>query len=398
MHLFVHFRFYVTFLKNSRIKYILSCIIKYNMIECTYLASLVKWYNAAMVRLNCKFDSYRRHQVDSKLELLKIIRVRVLIYLFLYYNNYYFLKIKLLYFRKQTCKLTQTIRKANNMEQIFTENGFQLDPSNIESLSDQGSEFLVYKYLDSVIKIYKDDYELSHLSLEELNILKKILTQRILLPTDTLWNSNHELIGYKMPFIDGKKSIECDSLDAFFDELEILKQDLDLLCDNNIILRDINLSNTKYNGHIYLIDSGNYLINELDKIIFHINITNPLIIGKLNKIIEEGNYNNINILVDSLLPEEKQNILRSWNYNKINELINMLLFSKRSNIDPFKYRQIVQFIMKERNKNGFIYNLDVLKMFFDKDLSIGDAVDDFIKRYIKDNPKEKALFLSLYKK
>lgn len=32
-------------------------------------ASLVKWHNAAMVRLNCKFDSYRRHQIDNKLEL-----------------------------------------------------------------------------------------------------------------------------------------------------------------------------------------------------------------------------------------------------------------------------------------------------------------------------------------
>ena len=108
-----------------------------------------------------------------------------------------------------------------------------------------------------------------------------------------------------------------------------------------------------------------------------------------------GNCGDIKTLINSLLPEEKQNILRSWNYNKINELINMLLFSKRSDIDSFKYRQIVQFIMKERNKNGFIYNLDVLKMFFNRNLSIGNAVDDFIKRYIKDDPKERALFLSL---
>lgn len=283
------------------------------------------------------------------------------------------------------------------MDQIFNEDGFQLDPNNIEFLSDQGSEFAAYKYLDSVIKIYKKNYQLSRLSLEELNILKNISTQRILLPTSTLWNSNHELIGYKMPFIGGKKCLECDSLDTFFEELEVLKQDLDLLCDNFIILRDINPSNTIYNGHIYLIDPGNYLINELDKIIFHTNIANPLIVEQLNKIIMEGDYNKVKILTDSLSLEEKQNILKSWNYNKINKLIDMLLFSKRSNIDPFKYRQIVQFIMKERNKNRFIYNLDVLKMFFDRDLSIGNAVDDFIKRYIKDDPKEKVLFSSLYK-
>lgn len=259
------------------------------------------------------------------------------------------------------------------MEQVFNEDGSPLDINKIEFLSDRSSEFIVYKYLDSVIKIYKKDYQLSHLSLEELNTLKNILTQRILLPTGTLWNVNRELIGYKMPFIAGERSIESDSSLAFFEELEILKQDLDLLCSHSIILRDINLSNTIYNGHIYLIDPGNYLINELEKIIFRVNITDSSIV-------------------------ERQNLLRRWNYNKINELIDMLLFSKKSNIDPFKYRQIVQFIMKERDKNGFIYSLDVLKVFFNKNLCLGAAIDDFIKRCIKDDPKEKELFLSLYKK
>lgn len=74
----------------------------------------------------------------------------------------------------------------------------------------------------------------------------------------------------------------------------------------------------------------------------------------------------------------------------------MLLFSNRSNIDPFKYRQIVQFLMKEREKNGSIYSLDVLKMFFDRDANVGEATDTFIKKYIKDDQQEKALFMSLY--
>lgn len=284
------------------------------------------------------------------------------------------------------------------MEQIFNEDSSPLDINKIEFLSDRGSEFIVYRYLDSVIKIYKKDYKLSHLSLDKLNILKNILTQRILLPTGTLWNSNHELIGYKMPFIGGERSIECDSLCTFFEELEFLRQDLDLLCNNSIILRDINLSNTIYNGHIYLIDSGNYLVDELDKIIFGTNIGASSISEKLNKIIIEGDYSKVKILIDSLSHEEKQILLKRWNYNKINELIDMLLFSSRSSIDPYKYRQIVQFIMKERDKNGFIYSLDVLKMFFNRNLSIGDAIDEFIKKYIKDNPKERTLFLSLYNK
>lgn len=184
---------------------------------------------------------------------------------------------------------------------------------------------------------------------------------------------------------------------GFFKELEVLKQDLDLLSSNSIILRDINLSNTIYNGHIYLIDPDNYLINELDKIIFQVNIADSSIEEKLNKIIMEGDYSKVKILTDSLPPEERQNLLRRWNYNKINELIDMLLFSKKSNIDPFKYRQIVQFIMKERDKNGFIYSLDVLKVFFNRNLCLGAAIDEFIKRCIKDDLKEKNYFCHFIK-
>lgn len=283
------------------------------------------------------------------------------------------------------------------MEQIFNEDGSPLDMNKIEFLSDQGSEFIVYRYLDLVIKIYRNDYQLNHQSLEELNTLKNIRTQRILLPTSTLWNGNHELIGYKMQLITGKKSIDDDSVSAFFEELEVLKRDLDLLCSNSIILRDINLSNIIYNGRIYLIDPGNYLVGELYKIISHANIFSHSIMESLKRIIIEGDYSKVKILIDSLSPEEKQKILIIWNYNKINELIDMLLFSNRTSKDPFKYRQIVQFVMRERERNGFTYNLDVLRMFFNKDLCIGDAIDDFIKKYIKDDPEERKLFLSLYK-
>lgn len=283
------------------------------------------------------------------------------------------------------------------MKQLFNEDRTPLDISKMELLSAEGSEFTVYKYLKSVIKLYKEDYQLSHLTLEELNFLKTIITQRILLPTGTIWNSNHELSGYEMPLIEGQRSLEHDGISAFFEELEILKQDLELLCSSLVILRDINLSNTIYNGHLYLVDPGNYLIGKIDKIISHANITDPIIAEKLYRILEEGNYAKIKILADSLSQSERQSLVREWNYDKINKLIDMLLFSKIGSIDPFKYRQIVQFIMQERTKKGFIYSLDVLKMYFDSSLNVGEAVEDFKTRYIKDNPEERKLFLSLYK-
>lgn len=284
------------------------------------------------------------------------------------------------------------------MEQVFNEHGYPLDMSKIEFLSDSGSECIVYKYFNSVIKIYKKDYKFSHLSLDELNTLKIISTQRILLPKGTLWNINHELIGYEMPFIEGGIGIEYSSVSSFFEELKILKQDLDLLCSKFIILRDINLSNTIYNGQIYLIDSGNYLINELEKIIFHLNITGSLLSENQKEIILEGDYNKVKILIDSLTLEEKQKLLMKWNYNKINELIDMLLFSKKSYIDAFQYRQIIQFFMKIKEERNLLYNLDVLKMFFNQNLSIEEATMEFLNEYIKENPKERKLFFSLYNK
>lgn len=284
------------------------------------------------------------------------------------------------------------------MEQIFNEDGSLLDNNKIEFLSDKGSEFIVYKYFDLVIKIYKKDYQLSHLSLEELNVLKRISTQRILLPSGILKNGNNELVGYEMPLITGEKHMDYDRVPTFFEELEILRKDLELLCIHFIILRDINLSNTIYNGHIYLVDPGNYLVNELDQILFQTSITIPSIMESLKKIALDGDYSKVKNLINSLSLEEKLNIVRTWNYDKINKLIDMLLFSKRKNIDPFKYRQIVQFILKERDKNGFIYNLDVLKMYLNQDLCIRDAINEFIKKYVHDNPEERKLFLSLYKK
>ena len=54
--------------------------------------------------------------------------------------------------------------------------------------------------------------------------------------------------------------------------------------------------------------------------------------------------------------------------------------------------------MSERKKNKFTYDLDVLKAYLNEDLTINDAIDEFIEKNIKDNPKEKELcksFLNL---
>ena len=105
------------------------------------------------------------------------------------------------------------------MEEIHMQNGSLLDINKLLFLTNKGSEFNVYKYSDLVVKIYKANYKFSHLSLEEFRILKNILTQRILLPTDFLFNNSDELIGYMMPYIAGKKSLLPDLVSNLFNEL-----------------------------------------------------------------------------------------------------------------------------------------------------------------------------------
>ena len=278
------------------------------------------------------------------------------------------------------------------MENIHRYNGSSLDTNKLTFLTDKGSEFIVYKYDTLALKIYKDNYKLSHLSLEELKIFKSILTKRILLPSDFLLNNNDELIGYMMPYIDGEKNLLYDSVSNLFNELAVLKEDLDSLSSNLIILRDINTENTIYNGNLYLIDPGNYAINQLEGIIFHVEIEDTKLSNELTKIAINSEYYKLRELINSLTKQEKEKIIKTWNYEKINKLMHMMMFSKMENIDPYTFRQIVQFIISERKKNKFTYDLDILKIYLNEELTIADAVDEFVKNNIMDNIKEKELY------
>ena len=278
------------------------------------------------------------------------------------------------------------------MENIHRYNGSSLDTSKLIFLTDKGSEFNVYRYDDFVVKIYKDNYKLTHLSIEELKIFKSILTKRILLPSDFLLNNNDELIGYMMPYIDGEKNLLYDSVSNLFNELAVLKEDLDSLSSNLIILKDINTENTIYNGNLYLIDPGNYAINQLEGIIFHVEIEDTKLSNELTKIAINSEYYKLRELINSLTKQEKEKIIKTWNYEKINKLMHMMMFSKMENIDPYTFRQIVQFIISERKKNKFTYDLDILKIYLNEELTIADAVDEFVKNNIMDNIKEKELY------
>lgn len=243
-----------------------------------------------------------------------------------------------------------------------------IEINKLELFSDNGSECMVYKYGDSALKFFRPNYEFSHFTIDDIFKLSIIPTKRILFPTNAIVNDQNDLIGYQMPLIKGQKDIQKELMKHIFEEMEILQNDMDLLDKNNIALYDINQSNSIYNGNLYLVDPGNYAIDDISIIKRQID---PFNLSKDNK-----------------------KLLREWNENKINQLFDMLLFSLNPQIDSYRFRLIVQFFIKEKEKRGVNYNLEVFKDYFDEKLPVKDSVDKFCKKHIKENPKEREWYLS----
>lgn len=170
-----------------------------------------------------------------------------------------------------------------------------------------------------------------------------------------------------MQLITGKKDIQKELMKHIFNEMQVLQSDLDLLDKYKIGLLDISPNNSIYNGKIFLVDPGNYMIKDLTTIKRHV---------------DPYNLND-----DKLL-------LRKWNEEKINRLFDMLLFSQNPNIDSYQYRLIIQFFNKEKQNKKINYNLEVFKEFFDQELTVKDSIDKFIHKHIKEDIKERLWYMS----
>ena len=257
------------------------------------------------------------------------------------------------------------------MEVVHNKKRELIDIELLQLLSQKSSEMTVYNDENFVYKIFKKDYKFRHKSIEELNYLSSIKTSRILMPESLIFN-NDELIGYTMIYIKDEKDIHNDTMANLLNELMIIKQDIDILNKLCVRLIDINKSNIVYNGKLYLIDPGNYYINDV----------NDLLIYYQNREITE---------------EEKQNLIINWNYNKINKLMHELLFMGNSDIDFYLLRKIIEFFEEERKKDGLIYDISLYQKYFDKDLTVREAINKFVSNYIKVDEEEKQMILSLFK-
>ena len=73
----------------------------------------------------------------------------------------------------------------------------------------------------------------------------------------------------------------------------------------------------------------------------------------------------------------------------------ILLFSKNKDIDPYQFRLIVQFFIKEREIRRTNSNLEILQEYFDPELSVQEATKQFMSKHIREDKKEREWYLSL---
>ncbi len=239
-------------------------------------------------------------------------------------------------------------------------------------LSDKGSEFIVYSDEDYVYKLFRKDYKLKHKTKEELEYMSSIRTKRILMPTSLIMEDN-ELKGYKMPYIRGSMDILDSLMGELIDELHIIDGDIELLSASLVRLMDINKGNTIFNSRLYLVDPGNYFINDIKDLLPYIENKEPT-------------------------QKEKIELIEAWNYDKLNKLLDELLFINNDDIDFYLLRKIIEFFNQERAKTGVKFNLSIIETYFDRTLTVREAINKFIKKHIKIDEQEKQIFLSLIKK
>ena len=235
-------------------------------------------------------------------------------------------------------------------DDIITDDGQKIDINTLKLLSSDGSEVIVYHDDNLTYKIFRDNYRFSHKTANELDYLSSLKTSRILMPKQKLFQED-KLVGFTMKYISNAKNIFNDPISHFIEELSILAQDVELISQAGIRLLDLTKSNLVYDGGIYLIDFGNYKINENDDMFYDMN-------GKKCFI---DNSNQCLVAIDDYKNQTMQYFIRKWNYTKINSLIYEMLFMDNPDIDFFVLRKILEFFTKQRKSQDDLYDINVYK-------------------------------------
>ena len=134
---------------------------------------------------------------------------------------------------------------------------------------DEGNESEVFRYGDSVLKIYKDYCVKERLGEEDVIYLSKIPTKRILMPREVIRDADTmEFMGYSMPFIYKypRDVLMRIKMNHFLDELDVIHSDLELLAEHHVDVEDIHIDNVLYNESFFIGDPGSFEVRKKDSV------------------------------------------------------------------------------------------------------------------------------------
>ena len=86
---------------------------------------------------------------------------------------------------------------------------------------------------------------------------------------DEQLDNKFDIIIRRNTWVEDEKDIYSDTMANLLNELMIIKQDIDILNKLCVRLIDINKTNIVYNGKLYLIDPGNYYINDVNDLLIY---------------------------------------------------------------------------------------------------------------------------------
>ncbi|MBO5414405.1 MAG: hypothetical protein J6A17_02130 [Bacilli bacterium] len=141
----------------------------------------------------------------------------------------------------------------------------EYDDDKLEYL-DEGFECFVYRLEDDkVLKELKQrSAKRTWLTKESIDRMKSIKTKRILLPTMALTDKKDNLSAYEMDYIEDYGVQNYFDLDKekLKEENSKLKEDIELISDNKLLVEDLLTENTSFHNGIYFIDPGSYIFDD----------------------------------------------------------------------------------------------------------------------------------------
>ena len=199
----------------------------------------------------------------------------------------------------------------------------------------KGKEGNVYSYKGDALKIYHLFPEKKCLNKEECEYLRKINTNRILLPKEILLDLNDDICGYTTEKISKEKDIYKINKIKLIEELDELKKEIKELSSKYVILGDWINENFKYDGMMKFVDPGDYSVDFYK------------IYGdrEFDEIIDDNNEMLDSFVINSLFGDY---IIKS---SKDNYISHNSIYGLKSEFNESNYKCIDQFLEKDMNNN-----------------------------------------------